>query len=243
MYLAMEHKRPTLPTVSSSKLRCRYIIIWKAKARALHDVSVLPTNRNNIRERHPPNPTWNSQHYETSGDRTARGVGQSQTILADPNVKGIYSIKPSNLILREAIKFENESSETQSETRSESRSESESESESGFEPESEPEMPTPKTDLAKSSELLAANLWNEAYGDLKSQEPDQLKMYEKAVTLWLEANSIEYVLHQPLVDIPLEDGFAVEPQPWRKWLCLQVRENYACPWAVHILKLTPPCDI
>lgn len=87
-------------------------------------------------------------------------------------------------------------------------------------------MTTRKMDLADSSGLLAANLWDEAYGDLKSQEPDQLKRYEETVLLWLESNCIKTTLHQPLADTQ-PDGI-LPAGPWRQWLCLQVRENYAC---------------
>lgn len=42
-YLAMEHGHPTAPTASSLESRGGAMIFWKAKARALHDVSVMPT--------------------------------------------------------------------------------------------------------------------------------------------------------------------------------------------------------
>ncbi|KAH8129110.1 WD40-repeat-containing domain protein [Trichoderma asperelloides] len=55
---------------------------------------------------------------------------------------------------------------------------------------------------------MRADLWDETYVNLKSQEPQQLKRYEEIVMRWLEANSIKYAPHQILIDKPPDDGFA-----------------------------------
>lgn len=155
----------------------------KTKTAIRLGASISTTKGVNIHERQTPNPTWDSQHNEAGGDPTARDVGQSQIVLPDSNVAGNYSIKPYDLMPQTIVRFERVFNDAQTEPGS--------------------EMAASKTDLAKSSELLAVNLWDEAYGDLKSQEPDQIKMYEETVIIWLEANSM---LRKPLIDIPLEDG-------------------------------------
>lgn len=159
-------------------------------------------------------PTWNNQHNEAGDDPTVRDVRELQIVRPDLNIAGNYLMKPPDHMPQETVKIEYESSDTHTESGS--------------------EMTASEADMAKSSELLVDNLWDKAYVDLRSQEPDQLEIYEKTVIFWLEANSMEYVLRETLIDIL--------PQ-WRKWLCLQVRENYTCPLAVRILKPTPPCDI
>jgi hypothetical protein len=77
-------------------------------------------------------------------------------------------------------------------------------------------MTTRKTGLAEYSELLAVNLWDEAYRDLKSQESDQLKRYEDTIKLWLEGNSGNCMLHQLLVGRPLGDGLQADPPQWKQ---------------------------
>lgn len=97
-----------------------------------------------------------------------------------------------------------------------------SQKEQKIEPKSK--MVTMEGDSANCSELSAADLWGEAYVNLKSQELPWLERYEKIVIHWLEANSI---LQTP-IDKPLDDGLPLSLLQWKKWLCLQVRENYVC---------------
>jgi hypothetical protein len=77
-------------------------------------------------------------------------------------------------------------------------------------------MTTSKTGPEKSSQLLAASLWGEAYDDLKSQEPNQLKRYEDTIKLWLEASSENSMLHHLLIKRPQEDGLAADPLQWKQ---------------------------
>ncbi|KAM0518155.1 hypothetical protein ACHAPE_004562 [Trichoderma viride] len=100
-------------------------------------------------------------------------------------------------------------------------------------------MATPKTDPAKSSKSLAANLWDEAYVGLKSQEPNQLKIYQETALLWLEA-SVTEVRYEPLIDNPLGDRLPAGL--WRQWLSLQVRENSACSIESQIQCFIDPRD-
>lgn len=83
----------------------------------------------------------------------------------------------------------------------------------------ESESENGKPQRQKSQIILSrqrADLWDEAYVNLKSQEPQQLKRYEEIVMRWLEANSIKYAPHQILIDKPPDDGFAVHSLQWRK---------------------------
>ncbi|UKZ64233.1 uncharacterized protein TrAtP1_005453 [Trichoderma atroviride] len=146
------------------------------------------------------NPIWNNQQNEPGGDPTARDVGPSQIppVPAASYAESIHSkdFSSSTSTLTELVKFESESESTLSE--------------------SEPEMPTSKTGLEKSSQLLAASLWGEAYDDLKSQEPNQLKRYEDTIKLWLEEDSETSMLHQLSVRRPLEDGPPADPLQWKQ---------------------------
>lgn len=183
------------------ELQSEYMYLVKVKG-GVHCHAMPFIIGKDVREEQAANSAWDNQHNEIGGDPTVRDVGPPQVpFTAASRAESIRSMSSSftSSTCKDLVDIGNDSEESLSEP--------------------EPEMTTPKTDLEKSFQLLAASLWAEAYDHLKSQEPGLLKRYEDIIKLWLEGNSETSMLYRLLVRKPLEhedDSLAADSPQWKQ---------------------------